>query len=154
MMLEEPLKPNSGCGEFGEASDDGYRHEELTSKIIGGFYEVYNELGCGFLESVYEQAMAIALRSHGLAVQPQAPITVSFRGEIVGEFFADLLVNDAVIVELKAARAIEPIFEAQLLNYLRTTQIEIGLLMNFGPKPEFKRLAFNNARKKNLPNLR
>ena len=125
-MLNETLQAKSTCGESAEAGDDGYRHEELTRKIIGGFYEVYNELGCGFLESVYEQAMIIALRNHRLTVQPQAPIFVSFRGEIVGEFFADLLVNDAVIVELKAARAIEPIFEAQLLNYLHPRKSKSG----------------------------
>jgi GxxExxY protein len=123
------------------------RHEKLTGTIIKVFFDVYNELGSGFLESVYANAMAIALSQSGLRVQPQVPICVTFRGQAVGDFFADLLVDDAVILELKAARAMDPIFESQLLNYLRATQIEIGLLMNFGPKPEFKRLAFTNSRK-------
>jgi GxxExxY protein len=129
------------------APQNDRRHEKLTGKIIEVFYDVYNELGSGFLESVYANAMAIALSQSGLKVQPQAPICVTFRGHVVGDFFADLLVNDAVILELKAVRVIDPIFEAQLLNYLRATHIEIGLLMNFGPKPEFKRLAFSNSRK-------
>jgi GxxExxY protein len=123
------------------------KHQETTEKIIKVFYAVYNELGHGFLESVYEQAMAIALREEGLPVKQQAPATVYFRGQLVGEFRADLLVNDAVIVELKASRAIEPVHEAQLMNYLRATNIEVGLLMNFGPKPEFKRFIFDNERK-------
>jgi GxxExxY protein len=122
------------------------KHEEITEKIIGIFYDVYNELGHGFLESVYEQSMAIALREAGQVVQ-QAPITVYFRGQMVGEFRADLMVDDCVLVELKAARAIESAHEAQVMNYLRATRIEIGLLMNFGPKPEFKRFIFDNDRK-------
>jgi len=111
------------------------KHEEITRRIIKVFYDVYNELGRGFLESVYEQAMAIALREGGLAVTQQAPITVHFRGHLVGDFRADLLVEGAVIVELKAARAIDVAHQAQLMNYLRATEIEVGLLLNFGPKP-------------------
>jgi GxxExxY protein len=124
------------------------KHQEVTEKIIKVFYEVYNELGHGFLESVYEQAMAIALKQTGLAVSQQTPITVHFRGHLVGDFRADLLVQQTVIVELKSARAIESAHEAQLLNYLRATEIEVGLVMNFGPKPEFKRLIFDNERKR------
>jgi GxxExxY protein len=123
------------------------KHQEITEKIIKAFYAVYNELGYGFLESVYEQAMPIALRQEGLPVTQQAQVTVYFRGQLVGDFRADLLVNDAVIVELKAARTIEGAHEAQLMNYLRATKIEVGLLMNFGPKPEFKRFIFDNERK-------
>ena len=122
------------------------KHEEITERIIGVFYEVYNELGHGFLESVYEQSMAIALSEAGLQVVRQAPITVHFRGQVV-DFRADLLVNNQVIVELKAARAIERAFEAQVMNYLRATKVEVGLLMNFGPKPEFKRFIYDNERK-------
>jgi len=121
--------------------------QEITEKIIGIFYEVYNEIGNGFLESVYEQSMAIALSEAGLQVVRQAPITVHFRGQVVGDFRTDLLVNNQVIVELKAARAIEQAFEAQVMNYLRATQVEVGLLMNFGPKPEFKRFIYDNERK-------
>jgi len=123
------------------------KYREITEKIIGVFYEVYNELGQGFLESVYEQSMAIALCDAGLQVGRQTPITVNFRGHVVGEFRADIVVNNQVIVELKAARAIERAYEAQLMNYLRATNMEIGLLMNFGPKPEFKRFIFDNERK-------
>ena len=123
------------------------KHRELTDKIIGVFYDVYNELGHGFLESVYEAAMAIALAETGLDVERQHPIPVWFRGQQVGDFRADVLVQKAVILELKAGRALEPSHEAQLLNYLRATPIEVGLLLNFGPQPQFKRLAFPNDRK-------
>jgi GxxExxY protein len=123
------------------------KHQEITEKIIGVFYDAYNELGHGFRESVYEQSMAIALREVGLQLLQQAPITVYFRGQMVGEFRADLLVNVCILVELKAARALESAHEAQAMNYLRATQVEIGLLINFGPKPEFKRFIFDNDRK-------
>jgi GxxExxY protein len=125
-----------------------FKHQELTRKIIGVFYEVYNELGHGFLESVYEAAMLIASREAGLKAETQVPIAVYFRGNRVGDFRADLMVENAVLLELKAARALDSSHEAQLLNYLRATQIEVGLLLNFGIKPEFKRLAFDNERKK------
>ena len=128
-----------------------FKHRELTQKIIGVFYEVYNELGHGFLESVYENAMTLALREARIDARQQAPITVRFRGQIVGDFRADLLVDDAVIVEIKAAKTLESAHDAQLLNYLRATEIEVGMLMNFGPKPEFKRLAFDNRRKGRPP---
>jgi len=95
--------------------------------------------------------MALALRESGLDARQQAPITVHFRGQIVGDFRADLLVDNAVIVELKAAKAMESAYEAQLLNYLRATDIEVGMLINFGPKPEFKRLVFDNSRKGRPP---
>lgn len=123
------------------------RHEDLTRRVIGVFYDVYNELGHGFLESVYENALAIALRAAGLRAEQQHALGVWFRGQQVGDFRADLVVNDAVLLELKAARAIEPVHEAQLLNYLRATPIEVGLLLNFGPKPEVKRLLFDNEHK-------
>ena len=123
------------------------KHQEVTEKVIGVYYEVYNELGHGFLESVYEQAMLIALSEAGLHVARQLPITVHFRGQVVGEFRADIMVNNQVIVEIKAARTIESAYEAQIMHYLRATDVEIGLLMNFGPKPEFKRFIFDNERK-------
>ena len=121
--------------------------QEVTEKIIGVFYEVYNELGHGFLESVYEQAMMIALADAGLHVSRQFPITVNFRGQVVGEFRADIVVNNQVIVEIKAARAIESAYEAQIMHYLRATDFEIGLLMSFGPKPEFRRFIYDSERK-------
>jgi len=125
----------------------GFKHVQLTEKIISIFYEVYNELGFGFLESVYENAMCIALKAAGLNVECQVPISVWFRGFEVGTFRADLLVEGIVLLELKAARALEPSNDAQLLNELRATEIEVGLLLNFGPKPEVRRLAFDNDRK-------
>ena len=129
------------------AKAGGLKRRQLTEKIIGVFYDVYNELGHGFLESVYEQAMVIALSAAGLKVERQFPLIVTFRGRVVGDFRADLLVERAVILELKAAAGIDPAYEAQLLNYLRATEIEVGLLLNFGPKPQFKRLVFENSRK-------
>jgi len=125
---------------------NGLKHADLTDVIIGTFYEVYNELGHGFLESVYENSLAIALRSEGLEVFQQVAIPVYFRGSQVGDFCADLLVDRRVILELKAARAIDPSHVAQLLNYLKATEIEVGLLLNFGPRPNFKRLAFSPRR--------
>ncbi|MBZ5681841.1 MAG: GxxExxY protein [Acidobacteriia bacterium] len=129
---------------------ESYKHQELTQAIILVFYEVYNELGHGFLESVYEEAMAIALVQKGLSVSRRNPLPVWFRGQQVGDFRADLVVNDAVIVELKAARNLESAHEAQLLNYLRASDIEVGLLLNFGPTPKIKRMVFGNERKTQL----
>ena len=123
------------------------KNEELSQKVIGVFYDVYNELGHGFLESVYENSMVIALRSKGLEVEQQYAIPVWFRGNRVGSFCADLVIDRSIIVELKAVRSIDPSHEAQLLNYLRATEIEIGLLLNFGVKPEIKRRIFDNPRK-------
>jgi GxxExxY protein len=122
-------------------------HEELTGKIIGIFYDVYNELGHGFLESVYQKAMYVALQAEGFTVEQQHTIAVQFRGVQVGEFFADLLVNDVVILELKVARTIDSSHEAQLLHYLKATDCEIGLLLNFGDRPQFRRLIFDNHKK-------
>lgn len=130
-----------------DAPQTQFKHGELTREIIGVFYDVYNELGHGFLESVYEEAMAIALRQAGLRVDRQVPLKVTFRGEIVGDFRADMVINRVVILELKAAPALEPAHEAQLLNYLRATELEVGLLLNFGNKPAFKRLVYANERK-------
>src|SRR5439155_18635114 len=118
-----------------------------TEKILKAFYHVYNVLGYGFHEKVYENALVITPRKMGLRVQPQAPIKVYFEGEQVGEYFADLLVEDCVIVELKAAEGTVEEHEAQLLNYLKATKREVGLLLNFGPKPEVKRKVFDNSRK-------
>ncbi len=124
------------------------KHKDVTEKILHAFYKiVYPQLGYGFLEKVYENAMAIALTSMGLKVEPQVEILVYFQDQVVGEYFADLVVNDVVIVELKAASRLLPEHEAQLLNYLRATPYEVGLLLNFGPKPDFKRKAYENHRK-------
>jgi GxxExxY protein len=130
------------------ADERRYSHSELTEKIIAVFYEVYNELGYGFLESVYEEAMYRALCSRGLEVRRQVPVPVWFRGDRIGDFKADLVAAESVLIELKAARTFESAHEAQLLNYLRATPIEVGLLLNFGPRPQIRRLVFSNERKK------
>src|SRR5581483_3460303 len=120
------------------------KYGELSSSILKIFYEVYNELGHGFLESVYRKSMAIALSDQGISVASEVPVPVFFRERIVGEFRADLLVEDKIILELKSARTLEPSHEAQLLHYLRSTEVELGLLLNFGIRPQFRRLLFDN----------
>jgi GxxExxY protein len=120
----------------------------LTEKIIGIFYDVYNELGYGFLESIYEESLVIALRDAGFNVERQLAIPVWFRGHEVGRFRGDILVEQQVLLELKSARLLEGAHEAQLLHYLKSTEIEIGLLLNFGSRPQFRRLLFDNKRKK------
>ena len=130
------------------ADERRYKHEQTTREIIGVFFDVYNELGYGFLESVYREAMTIALQYHGLQVEREFPLSARFRGQLIGNFKADLVVKGSVIVELKAVRSLEPAHEAQILNYLRASVLEVGLLLNFGPKPQVRRLAFSNASKK------
>jgi GxxExxY protein len=125
----------------------GLKHRELTQKTIGVFFDVYNELGHGFLESVYETAFQVALVSNGMSVFRQIEVPMWFRGQKIGDFTADMLVEKSVLLELKAARSLDPAHEAQLLNYLRATEIEVGMLFSFGLKPEFKRLAYDNDRK-------
>ena len=122
-------------------------HRDLTQRIIGVFFDVYNELGPGFLESVYQQAMALALEDAGLAVEREVALEVRFRGRTVGSFRADLVVQRLVVLELKAGRRFEEAHERQLLNYLRATGVEVGLLVNFGPRPTFRRLVYRNDRK-------
>ncbi len=124
------------------------KHQDITEKILHAFLKiVYPQLGYGFLEKVYENSMRISLQALGLNVLQQERIAVNFHGQIVGEYYADLLVEKAVLVELKAAPRILSEYEAQLLNYLRATPYEVGLLLNFGPKPEFRRKVFDNERK-------
>jgi GxxExxY protein len=126
----------------------GLKHSELTGKIIGVFYDVYNELGYGFLESTYAEALLVALEDSGLRTAREVPVPVWFRGRKVGQYYADLIVEDIVLLELKAARSLESAHEAQLLHYLRATEVEVGLLLNFGLRPQFRRLLFDNERKK------
>jgi GxxExxY protein len=126
----------------------GLRHSEITKGIIGVFFEVYNELGPGFLESVYVEALALALDQAGLSVRREIALTVCFRGRAVGRFRADLIVNGAVLVETKACPKLQSVHEAQVLNYLRATALEVGLLLNFGRRPQFKRLLFDNLSKR------
>ncbi|MGE5316407.1 MAG: GxxExxY protein [Chloroflexota bacterium] len=116
-----------------------YIHKELTEKIIGCFYTVYNKLGYGFLEKVYQRALVIELQKAGLKVEEQKPIKVYYDKEVIGEFFADLIVEDLIIVELKSTEAICEAHENQLINYLKATCNELGLLLNFGPSPQVKR---------------
>jgi len=123
---------------------DNYKHSDLTEVIIRAFYKVYNVLGYGFLEKVYENAMLIELRNMGLFVEKQYRIKVFYEGQIVGDYFADLIVEKTVIIELKACECLHEDHEYQLINYLKATEIEVGLLLNFGKKPEFKRKIFSN----------
>ena len=124
------------------------KHENLTGQIIKGFYRVYNELGYGFLEKVYENALALELDSMGLRVRWQRPIKVYYLGRQVGYYYADLIIEGVVIIELKCGEALCMAHEAQLLNYLKATEIEVGMLLNFGPKPEFRRKIFTNDKKR------
>jgi len=124
------------------------KHDALTEQIIRIFYDVYNELGSGFLESVYREAMRLALSQAGLRVSTEVPVPVNFRGAVVGIFRADLIVNDIVLIELKACEQIIRQHESQAMHYLRATKIEVGLLMNFGPTPRFKRFVMDNELKK------
>ena len=122
-------------------------YKELTDKILKAFYTVYNILGYGFLEKVYENALKIELTKYGLNVIKQQPIKVHYEGLQVGEYFADLIVDDLIILELKAMEGLVEEHEHQLLNYLKATDKEVGLLLNFGKKPEFRRKIFQNEYK-------
>ena len=124
-----------------------FKYKELTEKIIKIFYKVYNNLGYGFLERVYENAMILDFKKENIPAVSQYAIKVFYEDEIVGEYFADILVDGKVIVEIKAAKNLTLENEAQLLNYLKATDKEVGLLLNFGPKPEIKRKVFDNFRK-------
>jgi len=123
-------------------------HQTLTENIIKIFYKVYNQLGYGFLEKVYHNAMLIELKSEGLICESQMQIIVFYNGLQVGEYYSDIIVNNAVILELKASEVLVYENECQLINYLRATEIEVGLLLNFGREPEFRRKFFTNDRKK------
>ena len=126
---------------------NNFKRPELTDKIIRAFYDVYNTLGYGFLERVYVNALSIELDKNNIPWKLQHPITVHYDGKVVGEYFADLVIDNRIIVEVKAVKSLLPDHEAQLLNYLKATNIEVGLLLNFGPKAEFKRKVFENSRK-------
>jgi len=130
-------------------TENQYLHQKITSKIISAFYNVYNTLGYGFLEKVYENSLEIELKKIGFKVEKQYPIDVYYDNINVGKYFADLVVEEKVILELKAAESICQEHEFQLINYLKATDFEIGLLLNFGKKPEFKRKIFTNNFKKN-----
>lgn len=121
---------------------DNLKYSDITEKIIKAYYKVYNALGYGFLEKVYENAMFLELVNMGFTVEKQKGIKVQYGGKEVGEYYADLIVDDSVIIELKAAEALCEEHEYQLINYLKATHIEVGLLLNFGKEPEFKRKVF------------
>jgi GxxExxY protein len=126
------------------------KHSNITGQIIQAFYSVYNTLGYGFLEKVYENALVIELRRQGLVVSAQQPISVYYQNQVVGEYIADVVVEDCVIVELKAVKKLAEEQEAQLLNYLKATRYEVGLLLNFGEKAEVDRKIYDNYRKGTL----
>jgi GxxExxY protein len=132
---------------------DNLLHSDVTGEILKAFYKVYNDLGYGFLEKVYENSMAFELQANGLFVQQQLPINVFYSGKIAGEYFADLIVESKVIIEIKTASSIDKAHEAQLLNYLKATEIEVGLVLNFGPKPEKVRKVFTNKKRSLVESL-
>ena len=129
-------------------------HKRITDAVLKIYFDVYNQLGSGFLEKVYQNAMYFELKNKGFKVEAQKQIKVYFRKQLVGEYFADLIVEDKVIVELKATELLMNAHVAQTLNYLKSTEIEVGLLLNFGDEPEFKRMIYTNDRKINLKNQR
>ncbi len=122
-------------------------HEKLTEAVLKAYYKVYNTLGYGFLEKVYENAILIELKKNGIAAVAQENIKVYYESEEVGNYFADILIESKIIVELKSTEELSESHEAQLLNYLKATEIEVGMLINFGKKPEFKRKIFTNDKK-------
>ncbi len=123
------------------------KHSQLTEQIIKAFYKVYNTLGYGFLERVYEAALYIELTNMGFEVEKQKPIKVYYEGDEIGVYYADLIIENLVILELKAVENFAEEHTIQLINYLKATEIEVGLLLNFGKKPEFRRKAFDNELK-------
>ncbi|MFZ4105316.1 GxxExxY protein [Flavobacterium sp.] len=127
-------------------------HRSITDTILKVYYDVYIELGYGFLEKVYQNAMYFELKTLGYKVEAQKQIKVYFKEQLVGEYFSDLLVEEKVIVELKSTELLMNVHVAQIMNYLKATPIEVGLLLNFGEEPEFKRLIYTNERKINLKN--
>ena len=126
---------------------------KITDDILKVYYDIYNQLGYGFLEKIYQNAMYFELKNMGYKVEAQTPIKVYLKGQLIGEYYSDLLIEDKVIIELKAYEVLMNVHIAQLINYLKATEIEVGLLLNFGEEPEFKRIIYTNDRKKNLKNL-
>jgi GxxExxY protein len=129
-----------------------YLHSEITGEILNAFYDVYNELGYGFLERVYKNALYKELKKRGFDCSTERSIPVYYQGELVGDYYAGIIIEDKIIIELKAIKQILPEHEAQLMNYLRATDAEVGLLLNFGPTPQKRRIVFTNDRKKNHMN--
>lgn len=125
-----------------------YPHQELTKSIIGIYYNVYNELGYGFLEKVYHRAMIVELNKNGYEVEHEKKIKVFYKNEVVGTYIPDLIINKSVILELKCVEYLIEALENQLINYLKATECEVGLVLNFGKDPQFKRKIFTNDLKK------
>lgn len=130
----------------------GLLHKNITDDILKVYFDIYNHLGYGFLEKVYQNAMYFELQKKRYKVEAQKSIKVYFKGQLIGEYYADLLIEDKIIIELKACELLMNAYVAQLMNYLKATSIEVGLLLNFGEEPEFKRIIYTNDRKKNLSN--
>jgi GxxExxY protein len=139
--------PRSNGAKHANAPGMNLLHYELTDQIIGVFYDVYNETGSGFLEQVVQTALVIALRSAGLTVLEHASYPVFFRGEIIGDFHPDVVVNNKVLIEVKSESVITARDEAQAINYLRVSDLEVALILNFGPKPQVVRRVLSNERK-------
>ena len=129
---------------------DNYKHSDLTKKIIKAYYNIYNNLGHGFLEKVYEKAMIIELKKQGRECETQKPIDVFYDKICIGSYFADIIVENKVIIELKACEYLIEKHEIQLVNYLKATEIEVGLLLNFGKEVEYKRKVLSNDFKRNI----
>ncbi len=129
-------------------------HSRTTNLVLKAFYQVHNILGYGFLERVYSSSLIIAGKDLGLSIEREVPVKIYFKGLLVAKYQVDLVADRAVLIELKAARAIAEEHEAQLLNYLKATTYEVGLLLSFGPKPEFRRRVFENSRKGGLQWIR
>ena len=127
-------------------------HKKITDDILKVYYDIYNQLGYGFLERVYQNAMYFELKEKGYQVEAQTPIKVYLKGQLIGEYYSDLLIENKVIIELKACEVLMNVHVAQLMNYLKATEIEVGLLLNFGEEAEFKRIIYTNDRKNNLKN--
>jgi GxxExxY protein len=125
-------------------------HGDLTRKIIGAFFDVYNELGPGFVETVYQRALPVVLRERGLIAEIERPVNIQFHGVLIGEYRVDLVVGESVIVECKVATKILPIHEVQLLNYLKATGLSVGLILNFGSAPSFRRMLLTSDRGKRV----
>lgn len=143
------------CADTVSPRDEGaYRLADVTRKLLNAFFDVYHELGSGFLEPVYANALAVALTHEGVAFRREVSVPVYFRGVLVGSYRADFLVAGEIIVELKASNGIDQTHVAQVINYLCGSSLELGYLFNFGPKPSFKRLIMSNVRKKRLRPLR
>jgi GxxExxY protein len=139
--------------DFSMNPKETYPHVELTEKIIGAAYEVHNKLGGGFVEKVYENALAAELRKRGHAVQQQKPMTVEYEGESVGEFAADMIVDETVLVEIKAVKALTNEYELKLIHYLKTSRIEVGLLLNFADSVQVRRKIFTPKSQPSVNNL-